>query len=288
MKQRLTRTFSGLCLVVSLSWLDGGTFVATERGMVIHSPMVAHASAETTFRSEMSRLLRDRKFQSQAVRQMGVPRHQEAVYLDHMEKAWGNDAVMSAFLDDLFQLIEVMHMDDPETSRNLTRNFSSAWFQEKSLTGIKRLASEEQREFFRFSLLLMKVVSTKDCAAIVREELSAPESSRVEVQGFSNLPTATLRAYLSILRKSLIAEVTEHPPIRTLGPSERMVVEETFGAQLFAALDNHPNGEQLVLGLDNPTYLSDAELCELTTLVLDLAVEEQGQIGDWVIRYMLL
>ncbi|MDZ7854203.1 MAG: hypothetical protein U5L98_16600 [Halomonas sp.] len=288
MKQRLIRAITGLCLTASLTWLDGGFLVSTERGLAFHPSMVAHASAEAVIRAELSRLLRDPEFQTRAIRQMEVPPGQEAVYLEHMEKAWGNDAVMSVFLDDLLQLIEVMQLDDREARRNLTRNFASAWFQEKSFNGVRRLKSEEQREFFRFALLLTKVVSTEHCAAIAREELSAPELARVEIQGFSVLPTATLRAYLGILRKALIAEVTEHPPVPTLGPSERMVVEETIGAQLFAALGNHPNGERLALGLDNQAYLSDAELCELNTMILDLAVEERGQIGEWVIRYMLL
>ena len=222
-----------------------------------------------------------------ALAMMDIPRQHQEVYRTHLERAWGNDTVLEAFLDDAVNLFSTLDLTDRATVRVISQNFSAAWFQEKALAGLRRLEVADLREFFRFSYQMLAEAPPAACAALVREELTAPEAARLEVQLLARSPSDAVRGYLDIMRRALIAEITDYPSIKRLGQSERMVVDQALGSRFLGALEAHPMSDQLMLGLEQPGALTDAALCEFNLLAAEVVLTEPGQIGDWMLRIML-
>lgn len=53
------------------------------------------------------------------------------------------------------------------------------------------------------------------------------------------------------------------------------------------ALTNHPDGSEILEGFNSLNALSDQALCSLTVIMMNIAANEQGAVGNWLMRYIL-
>lgn len=231
--------------------------------------------------------MRNPEMIEKTMRDLNIPPSHQGVYRDHFKKVFDNDMLMNIFADEVMEIIPVMNLNNPEEAREFGFNYSSTWFIEKAMKGMSHLESSDIRELFRISIGLFQAVPPRLCSAMIREELTAAESMRYEIDYLTTRPQSEVRSYLSILRKAVSAEITEYPTEKTLTPTQRQILDDVFTERLVTTLNAHPNSDELWAGMGNPNALSDRGLCDFTTIIFKIAANEKGEVGDWMVRYIL-
>ncbi|XKH61346.1 hypothetical protein LG290_06360 [Halomonas sediminis] len=289
MKVKLRKAVGGVCLLASVVLLDGSIVTHSNTGGTLNfqSHYVAQAFDKARFKAELTKVLQSEEMVSNALQEFNLPAPHYDVYRDHMEKLWGNDLVVKAIVDEVTAIIPAMNLDNRNDAREFGMHYSAAWFQEKAMKGILRLDSDKIRIHLKVAQGLFENSPPALCRAAVFDELTAPESARLEIGYLVTRPPSEVRSYLGTLRESMIAELSDYPSVKTVGPSQRQILDQVMGQRLADALDAHPNGEEMWVGLDNLNAMSDQALCDLTAITMKIAADEPGEVGDWMVRYML-
>lgn len=164
--------------------------------------------------------------------------------------------------------------------------FGAAWFQAKSVEGVRRLPVDERRRFFSMALEVTSKMNSRECAAVLRGKLDAVASGIAEIAIVQEFDLNWISTYLSITRMALIAELGKYPAFIPLTPSERRFAEEALSSKLIADLEKDPRSEFLVLGAELSPSAPDEAVCGFGLLVMNSALSLEGQVGDWVVRYL--
>ncbi|MGM0694944.1 MAG: hypothetical protein ACQEUN_16305 [Pseudomonadota bacterium] len=288
MKVKLRKAAAGLCLLASVAMLDGAVVTSsTTGGFDIQPQYIAHAFDEARFKAELTKVLKSDKMVTDALQNFNLPPSHYDVYRDHMTKLWGNDTVVDAIVDEVTAILPALNLENASQAREFGMNYSTAWFQEKAMKGLLRLDSDKIRIHLKAAQGLFENSPPALCRAAVFDELTAPESIRLEIGYLVTRPPSEVRSYLGALREALLAEINDYPSVKTVGPSQRQILDQVLGQRLADALDAHPNGEEMWVGLDDPNAMSDQALCDLTAIMMKIAADEPGEVGDWMVRYML-
>ncbi|WP_254275411.1 hypothetical protein [Halomonas sp. 3H] len=288
MKVNLKKAVVGMCLIASVSMLDGAVVSTSSTGVLSLQPWhIAHAFDEARFKAELARVLQSERIIIDALQHFDLPPSHYDVYRDHMTKMWGNDAVVDTFVNEVTAILPALNPENAAQAREFGMNYSSAWFQEKAMKGLRRLESDKIRIHLRVAQGLFENSPPELCRAAMFDELTASESNRLEVGYMVTRPPSEVRSYLGVLREAMLAELNDYPTIKTVGLSQRQILEQVFGQRLADALDAHPNGAELWVGLDDLNAVSDQALCDLTAITMQIAADETGEVGDWMVRYML-
>lgn len=288
MRVALKKAAGGVCLMASVVLLDGAVVTPSNTGILdFESRYVAQASDEAQFKADLIKILQSKEMVSRAIQTMNIPASHQEVYRDHMEKLWGNDLITTTFVDEVTTIIPVLKRDASFNAREFGLAYSASWFQEKALKGILRLDSEAIRIHLRAAQGFFETLPPRACRAAVFDEMTAPETMKYEVGYLVTRPQSEVRGYLSTQRNAVIAELSDYPSVKTVTPSQRQILDQVLGQRLLDALDAHPNGEEMWVGLDNINAMSDKALCDFTAIMLRIAADEQGEVGDWMVRYML-
>ncbi|NLC20804.1 MAG: hypothetical protein GX771_02700 [Halomonadaceae bacterium] len=287
MRIKLKKAAAGVCLLASVAILDGAIVTFnTSGGLDIQPRYVAHAFDEARFKAELTRILQSEEMISNALRNFDLPPSHYDVYRDHMMKLWGNDAVVDAFVDEVIAILPALNLENSAQTREFGLTYSAAWFQEKAMKGLLRLDSDKIRTYLKVAQGLFENSPPELCRAAVFDELAASQSILLEVGYLVTRPPSEVRSYLGALREAMLAEINEYPTVKTVGLSQRQVLDQVFGQRLSDALDAHPNGDELWVGLDDLNAVSDQALCDLTAIMMRIAADEPGEVGDWMVRYM--
>lgn len=288
MRGKLRKAAVGLCLLASVIMLDGAVVTpSTSGGMDIQPRYVAHAFDKERFKAELTRILQSEQMVTDALRNFDLPPSHYDVHRDHMTKLWGNDAVVDTFVDEMIAILPALNLENTAQARQLGLTYSAAWFQEKALKGLLRLDSDKIRTHLKVAQGLFENSPPELCRAAVFDELTAPQSIRLEIGYLVTRPPSEVRSYLGALREAILAEINDYPNVKTTGPSQRQILDQVLGQRLADALDAHPNGDEMWVGLDDPNAMSDQALCDLTAIMMRIAADEPGEVGDWMVRYML-
>ncbi|WP_299230834.1 hypothetical protein [uncultured Halomonas sp.] len=285
---KLRKTVAGMCILASVIMLDGAVLTSEDTlGLNIQTKYVAHAFDEARFQAELTRILQSDEMVTTALRNFDLPPSHYDVYHDHMTKLWGNDAVVGTFMEEMIAILPALNLENSAQAREFGMNYSAAWFQEMAMKGLMRLNSNKIRTHLKVAQGLFENSPPELCRAAVFDELTAPQSIRLEVGYLVTRPPSEVRSYLGTLREALLAEINDYPTVKTVGPSQRQILDQVFGQRLADALDAHPNGDELWVGLDDLNAVSDQALCDLTAITMQIAADEPGEVGDWMVRYML-
>lgn len=288
MRGNLRKAIVGLCLLASVIMLDGAVVTSsTSVGMDIQPLYVAHAFDKARFKAELTRILQSEEMVTAALRNFDLPPSHYDVYRDHMTKLWGNDAVVDTFVDEVIAILPALNLESSAQVREFGMTYSAAWFQEKAMKGLLRLDSDKIRTHLKVAQGLFENSPPVLCRAAVFDELTAPQSIRLEIGYLVTRPPSEVRSYLGALREAMLAEINDYPAVKTVGLSQRQILDQVFGQRLVDALDAHPNGHELWVGLDDLNALSDQALCDLTAITMRIAADEPGEVGDWMVRYMV-
>jgi len=288
MRIKLKKAAAGVCLLASVVMLDGAVVTSNTSGVLEIQPRyVAHAFDEARFKAELARILQSEEMVTAALQNFDLPPSHYEVYRDHMTKLWGNDAVVDAFVDEVIAILPALNLENPAQAREFGLTYSAAWFQEKAMKGLLRLNSDKIRTHLKVAQGLFENSPPELCRAAVFDELTAPQSIRLEVGYLVTRPPSEVRGYLGALREAMLAEINDYPTVKTVGLSQRQILDQVLGQRLADALDAHPNGDEMWVGLDDPNAMSDQALCDLTAIMMRIAAEEPGEVGDWMVRYMI-
>jgi hypothetical protein len=288
MKANLKKTVVGLFLLASVVMLDGAAVSTSSTGALSLQPRhIAHAFDEARFKAELTRILQSERVITDALQNFDLPPSHYDVYRDHMAKMWGNDAVVDTFVNEVTAILPALNLENASQAREFGMNYSAAWFQEKAMKGLRRLESDKIRVHLRVAQGLFENSPPELCRAAMFDELTVPESNHLEVSYLVTRPPSEVRSYLATLREAVLAEINDYPSVRTVGLSQRQILDQVFGQRLADALVAHPNGAELWVGLDDLNAVSDQALCDLTAILMQIAADEPGAVGDWMVRYML-
>ncbi len=265
----------------------GGGWSFTERGLVVYLQPPISAESATLTPEYIRAHLTNPEVQKAALERQGVPASQVDVYVDYQITLWNSELVVDAFIADVLPALEAADQSSPDSFIQFGVNYSLLWLQELSAKGMNRLPIEDVRFLVGMSRTIANSISAQECAALSMNELSASEMAQLELKALAGLPDSILERNLSIVQKSVLAELRDSPPLQTLDPSEQMAVEHALGKRALEIIYEQPNAERLMNAFTNMNNLTDAETCQFNILMTDVLVNEEGELGDWMLRYSL-
>lgn len=122
--------------------------------------------------------------------------------------------------------------------------------------GYIHLSQDDQETKARIQVRFMDVVGTADCARMARGGLRSEE-----VESFiSRLSRKDVYALARIMARSIVAEATASPAMKTLAATERQQLVTAYLAQVQAALPQ-PEATRLIETLRNYKTASDEDVC---------------------------
>lgn len=288
MRIKVRKIAVGLYLLASVVMLDGAIASPNSTGAFDLEPRyVDQAFDEARFKSKLTTFLKSDEMTTHALRNFDLPLSHYDVYREHMTRLWTNDEVVSAFVDEVTAILPALNLERSTQVREFGMTYSAAWFQEKAMKGLLRLDSDKIRVHLKAAQGLFENSPPELCRAAVFDELTALESIRMEIGYLVTRPPSEVRSYLGALREAMLAEINDYPTVKTVSPSQRQILDQVFAQRLSEALDAHPNGEEMWLGLDDLNAMSDQAICDLTAITMQIAADEPGEVGNWMVRYIL-
>lgn len=203
-----------------------------------------------------------------------------------MEKTFSSEEVVAALAEEILNNFDLLSNDPENEVGQIFENYGAAWFQAKAIQGVKRLSPADQRQFYAIAAEIMRKMPADVCADTMRGQISAMDSARAEVEAIAKMADETVATYLAIMRKSLIAEISDNPIALPLSLSEREIAERVYTNNLISLIDQHPRAQELIFASDLSDRAPDSDVCELSILSVEAGIEIKGQAGDWVIRML--
>ena len=194
---------------------------------------------------------------------------------------------MDAFVSEIVNAQTIFEQMPQAQIESFAQEYSAAWFQEKAVRGVSRLPASDQRHFFALAIDIMRLVPADFCAGTMRNTVDSVTSTHVEARALAFLDDTKIARYLSILRRSVAAEISDDPLFIPLSPSEKKIAEQIYEQRFVDALLDHPRSEQLIAAAEMNDWTPDRDVCDFSILALEVGLVVEGAVGDWVIRLLL-
>lgn len=250
---KLRKAVAGMCLLASVIMLDGAVVTSEDTlGLNIQTKYVAHAFDEARFKAELTAALKSDNMITVVFRRLQIPPSHYDVYHDHMTKLLRNDAVVDVYVDEVTAILPALSQGSANQAREFGLNYSLAWFQEKAMKGLIRLESDKVHVYLRIAQGLFENIPPELSCATVFDELTAPEALRLETGYLISRSVSEVRSYLGAFREAIFAEINDYPRVKIIGSSKRQILDQILGQRLVEALNTHPNGEEIWVGLNPP------------------------------------
>lgn len=194
---------------------------------------------------------------------------------EHLAEIFANDEVVVKIAEEL-EAARVDPAAQPDLARTILFNFST----QSIAKGFRRLPQKELNDFFKiFSGAL--ALNLDSCKLI----LNPSDKSIAEYEAVFQQGPSTLRSYLSILRKSLIAEIKDYPKEIELTEQQMKVADNALAERLAELLNGDEQlTEKFFSVIDNPDAYSESEFCRAMYVVVGSVTEMPGLSGDWMRR----
>lgn len=230
------------------------------------------------------RTMRDENVLRRQLELQGVPQRLQPLFIAHGKSLFGNEKVVQRLASEFHAIHGAMTKEN--TRPEAFRDFGTALTQDWALKGIKRLQFAEMRSFYVYASRLFRLLDTKTCGAMARNELNATQLARAELSTLNQRSKDEVVTYLSTLRRSIVSHIEDHPTYVALTPSERAVAEKVYTNAMLKMIDTHPQRERLYRAAENLATAPDDLACEFMLIGTEAALKAEGTVGMWVLRYI--
>ncbi len=217
---------------------------------------------------------------------LALPEPMVPLFATHFRTLFASDAVTATFARRFAAEQEAFGAGSAADLAGIARQLGAGWTYELGAFGAARLPVAEQRRVLDLGLAALGHMGEALCAANARGALDPVETARAEFAYITTLPAAEAADLLALVRRAVLAEVTDDPPFVALTPEEERDAAETYERAVVAAIEAHPQRPLLVLAIESFDTAPDAAVCELTRTSLRAALGLEGDAADRVVRLL--
>ena len=228
----------------------------------------------------------DEQFHRELIKRYNVPTDKAHLMLEHAALLFSEEGFPAFLAREMIAAFPDYAEMEPKHRKPLAQEFGSALIQSKIADGVKRLSPSDQRRFYRDALVILREIPVSTCAGSMKMTVSAVEAAEVEMAAVFDQDDAFIERYLASLRKAAFAEIFDDPVYLPLAASERKLAQRRYENAFVDALDQHPRADALYEAADMMADDIDADVCEVGLMAIETALEIDGTIGDWVLKYM--
>lgn len=242
-------------------------------------PVYKIPSTTVSFSSSYDWLLEQRStpgFSLTAAKALGATGEMLPLLSEHLEILWNNDEFLKRTAQEL-QSARIDPRQDPSGTRTILFNLTTSLM----MKGLKRLPQRNVNSFFSiFSEALGK--SGESCQEYTKatDKITISEFKAVYATGSENL-----KDYLSILRASLLSEISDYPKSQI--PTEKQIElgQSAWVKSLLEMFDNDStkvdNFFSIIDDIDNAP---PKQACAALYITVYSVSEMPGLTGDWMRR----
>ena len=189
------------------------------------------AFADTKTRAielEVAKIVRTPAFVERALDEnglMGMPRQ---VIREHLQELYKSNEVIEMFVKEVLNAGGLNW--DKDKQADYGKKFGAELFLSYAMKGMSRLTLDEQKIFLKFMLNWLQVASADDCKKLMvgGGKTNSLDDAKIEMKYYHRMEREELRRYYSMLRKSIIAELTGYPSARSLNQQQAKIAEDAF------------------------------------------------------------
>ena len=201
---------------------------------------------------------------------------------DHITKLYANDPLIRHMAKELYEAQDNM---TGQNAFEMSREIGKEITQKLSSQGLRRLSDDEVKMFFGYFALIASKAAPGTCKAIFSGTGSDGLS---EYQILANSGPAIFSNYLTLMRKSIFAELADTPSVVTVSESQKKLGTQAFERVLGEATAELPQADKdrISTALDDLDKASDRDACDAYYLMFRAMYDMGGMPGAWFRRDM--
>lgn len=218
---------------------------------------------------------------------VALPEVLSEVFADHLRQIFASEPVVNAFITDFAAGQHQFGAAGPAELEAAARDLAPGWAHDGAVLGVGRLPIGDRRralEMTRHVLAAMPDEAT--CAAHTRGALEPAEVLRLELAALAALGPEAAAEHLALVRRALLAEVTDDPPFEPMPDAEAGRAAAAYQEAVLAAVEADPARVAMMLVMQSFDSADDAAVCRFAQLSLDAALSIEGEAGDLVVRLL--
>jgi hypothetical protein len=209
------------------------------------------------------------------------------VFADHLRQLFAAEPIVNAFITDFAAEQPTLGATDADALKAAARDLAPGWAHDGAVLGVARLPVEDRRrslEMARHVLAAMPDEAT--CAAHTRGALEPADVLRLELATLGVLGPEAAAEHLALVRRALLAEVTDDPPFVPMPDAEAERAAAAYQEAVLAAVEDDPARVAMMVVMQSFDTAEDAAICRFAQLSLDAALGIEGEAGDLVVRLL--
>ena len=256
--------------------------------LIVGYPIGAWAADWLSVEKDVKRKLNSPAFVEKVLDQYGFRGSIRVTMEQHLREMYRSDLVIKALVDELKNLGTIDNENLSDIRDFNYQRFGSELFQAWSVKGLARLSSEDHRQFYRVVLKLMGVMTPVDCKLLMLSDgKSASEIGQIEIKYYSKLSKSEFDSYLSLLRKSIFAELRDFPNTRTLNPTQLETADRAFQSKFEEMVREYAVDDNVLLALSDINNSHPEDACEGGKLVINTMLRMRGLPSEWMLLKMI-
>ena len=150
------------------------------------------------------------------------------------------------------------------------------------------MPAEDQRQFYRFLIKLMSVMTPADCRLLLLSDgKSASEVGQIEIKYYSKLSIIDFENYLALVRKSVLAELRDFPAAKTLNETQLETADKAFQSKFEEMVREGNIRSEIIFAMANFSDAGPEEACEGGKLVINTVLRMKGLPSEWMLLKMI-
>lgn len=241
------------------------------------------ASADTKTKAielEVSKLVRTPAYVEKVLDSYGLVGMPRQVFREHLQEIYKSNEVISMLVKEM--LNAGAEKWDKDKGPDYAKKFGAELFLSYAMKGMPRLTFEEQKAFIKFLLNWMQIASDDDCKKLLVTggKTSAIDDANLEMKYYFRMEKEELRRYFSILRKSLIAEITDYPHAKNLNQQQAKIADDAYENEMLKRVENGLIDEKTLNAMADMSSASPKLACAAGRQIFSTMLSMKGLGGE--------
>jgi hypothetical protein len=245
--------------------------------------LISTASADTkttAIELEVAKLVRTPAYVEKVLDSYGLVGMPRQVFREHFQEVYKSNEVISMLVKEM--LNAGFEKWDKDKGSDYAKNFGAELFLNYAMKGMPRLTFEEQKAFIKFLLNWMQIASDDDCKKLLVTggKTSTIDDANLEMKYYFRMEKEELRRYFSILRKSLIAEITDYPHAKNLNQQQAKIADDAFENEILKRVENGLIDEKTLNAMTDMSSASPKLACAAGRQIFSTILSMKGLGGE--------
>jgi len=217
----------------------------------------------------------------------GVPTRLIEPLVEHQSLLFKNEDVTDRFFNEM--LSAGFFSQRPEWNDEVAtraQSFGTNLNDDLAMKGLRRLETSDQRTFLSLQNGMYTKLTPNECRLVLNEDaLSSQQQYALGMHLLTKLSDNDVNLYLTVFRRAILAEVRNHPAVRTVSEPQRAAAEDAFATELDREITAHAKSQAFARSKSSDSANSDSDAsCDSFLLPLSAMLKMKGAVAEWQIR----